>query len=208
MASDVEASYSQRSAEYTENFGTMSTVHPSDMQLVATWAEKIDGPLLDAGCGPGHWTGFLAENGNDACGVDQVAAFIDHARKMHPQVAFEISNVDALKQASDTVGGVLAWYSLIHHEPGSIQLALREFARVLRPGGGLLLGFFIGQEVKPFDHAVARAYWWSAEAISEELRIAGFQVIETHTRTGFRPKPRPHGAILARLATDPSPVSR
>ena len=102
----------------------------------------------------------------------------------------------------------MAWYSLIHHEPGSIQLALREFARVLRPGGGLLLGFFIGQEVKPFDHAVARAYWWSAEAISEELRIAGFQVIETHTRTGFRPKPRPHGAILARLATDPSPVSR
>ncbi len=48
--------------------------------------------------------------------------------------------------ASDSIGGVLAWYSLIHHEPSTIQRALGEFARVLRPGGGLLLGFFVGPE--------------------------------------------------------------
>lgn len=208
MASDVDASYSLRAADYTEHFGSMSTVHPSDVQLVASWAERIDGPLLDAGCGPGHWTSFLVNNGDDACGVDLVAEFIDHARKTYPQVPFEVGDVDALKQASDTMGGVLAWYSLIHHEPARIQLALREFARVLRPEGGLLLGFFIGPDVKSFEHAVAPAYWWSVEALSEELRIAGFQVVETHTRTGFRPRPRPHGAILARLVADPLLLSR
>jgi SAM-dependent methyltransferase len=202
MPADVEASYSHRAAEYTENFGSMTGVHPSDVHLVSAWAEQIDGPLLDAGCGPGHWTGYLAERGSDARGVDQVSSFIDHARKTYPQVPFEVGSIDALPEASGSIGGVLAWYSLTHHEPGTVHRPLAEFARVLRPGGGLLLGFFIGPAAEAFDHAIVTAYRWSAEALSEELRRAGFEVIETHTRTGFRSKPRPHGAILARLVSD------
>ncbi|WP_158252253.1 hypothetical protein [Cryobacterium sp. Y29] len=54
--------------------------------------------------------------------------------------------------------------------------------------------------METFDHAIVKAYPWSAEALGDELRDAGFEVIETHTRTGFHSKPRPHGAILAQLA--------
>jgi SAM-dependent methyltransferase len=93
--------------------------------------------------------------------------------------------------------GVLAWYSLIHHEPTIIRQALDEIARVLRPGGGLLVGFFVGPDVEAFDHAVITAYRWSSEALSNELRAAGFDVTATHTRTGLQSSPRPHGAILA-----------
>ena len=62
------------------------------------------------------------------------------------------------------------------------------------------MGFFVGLVVEPFDHTVVTAYRWSPEALSTELHSAGFEVIETHTRTGRDPKPRPHGAIVARLA--------
>lgn len=202
MASDVSASYSHRAAEYTELFGSMTSVHPSNVELVTTWAGQIDGQLLDAGCGPGHWTAYLADRGNDARGVDRVPSFIDHARKTYPQVPFEVGSVDALADASRSVDGVLAWYSLIHHEPGTIHRPLAEFARVLRPGGRLLIGFFIGPTVEAFDHAVVTAYRWSAESLTAKLRSAGFEVVETHTRTGFRSKPRPHRAILARLVED------
>lgn len=201
MESDVEASYARRAAEYTENFGSVAVAHPSDIALITAWAEQINGPLLDAGCGPGQWAGYLAENGIDARGVDQVPSFIEHARRTYPRVPFEVGNVDALSDASASMGGVLAWYSLIHHEPSTIRLALREFARVLRPGGGLLLGFFVGAAVEAFEHAVITAYQWSTDELADELRHAGFDVLETHTRTGFRPKPRPHGAIIARLTT-------
>jgi SAM-dependent methyltransferase len=201
MTTKVEASYMNRAVEYTEHLGSMTSVHPSDVQLVTSWAAQVDGPLLDAGCGPGHWTGYLAEMGSDARGVDQVPSFIDHANRTFPQVPFLVGNIDALPDTSDSIGGVLAWYSLIHHEPSTIHLALHEFARVLRPGGGLLLGFFVGPKVEAFDHAIVKAYRWSAEALGYELRDAGFEVIETHMRTGPRPTPRPHGAILARLAT-------
>jgi hypothetical protein len=46
---------------------------------------------------------------------------------------------------------------------------------------------------------IATAYRWSPEALADELREAGFDVIEAHTRTGPKTGPRPHGAILARL---------
>ncbi len=199
MASEVSSSYSRRAAEYAERLGSMTTVHPSDAHLVSTWAAGVEGPLLDAGCGPGHWTAYLRECGHDARGVDQVAGFIDRARASHPSAPFGIGNVDALDDPADSYGGVLAWYSLIHHEPDTIRLPLEEFARVLRPGGRLLVGFFVADNVKPFDHAVVTAYQWSSAALGRELIAAGFDLQETHTRTGSAPVPRPHGAILARL---------
>jgi SAM-dependent methyltransferase len=200
MGSDILASYARRADEYAEHLGSMASVHPSDLQLVAAWAEGMRGPILDAGCGPGHWSGHLARRGLDVRGIDLVPSFVEHARTVHTEVPFDVASIDALPHPANSFAGVLAWYSLIHHRPGDIRRALDQFARVLRPGGGLLLGFFTGPAVEEFDHAVATAYRWPPEVLSGELRAAGFEVIETHTRTGARPQPRPHGAILARLS--------
>ena len=205
MPSDVEAAYSDRAAEYVEKLGSISAVHPSDLQLITTWAALVNGPLLDAGCGPGQWTAYLADQGLDVRGIDQVPEFIDRARETYPHAAFELGSFDRLPDiAGGSVGGILAWYSLIHHEPSTIGATLEEFARILRPGGALLVGFFIGPVVEPFEHTVVTAYRWFPEALANELDAAGFEVIETHTRTGYQPKPRPHGAILAQLAPAPS----
>ncbi len=200
MSSDVKAAYSARAAEYVDKLGSVSSLHPSDRALIESWAGDVDGPILDAGCGPGHWTGYLAERGSEARGVDQVPAFIEHARRTYPGVSFEVASFGHLPDATASAGGILAWYSLIHHEPDTVHGVLDEFARILRPGGALLLGFFLGSDVEPFDHTVATAYRWSPEALSTQLSAAGFEVVETHTRTGRARRPRPHGAIVARLA--------
>lgn len=199
MAADVEDSYSSRAAEYTSLLGSMDAVHPSDEHLVTTWAASIGGAVLDAGCGPGHWTAHLAERDVDVRGVDSVAAFIAHARAAHPEVEFSTGDIDALPDPDDSYGGVLAWYSLVHHEPDSIGRPLEEFARILRPGGRLLVGFFLGTTVEPFDHAVVTAYRWPAGLLAHALDAAGFDVVESHARIGADARPRPHGAILAVL---------
>ena len=199
MGTSVEAAYTDRAAEYVEHLGTIASVHPSDVQLVSAWAADVEGPLLDAGCGPGHWTAFLAAQGRDVRGIDAVPAFIDNARRTFPGVPFTTGSIDALDAGPGTVGGVLAWYSLIHHDPGSIRRPLDEFARVLGPGGTLLVGFFLGPVVEAFDHAVVTAWRWPAEALEQELHAAGFDVVETHTRVAASGSPRPHGAVLARL---------
>ena len=190
--------YSLRTKEYAELFGSMAAVHPSDRQLVETWADSVTGPILDAGCGPGQWTNHLAQRGVVACGVDVSSTFIDHARARYSGVSFHVGDINALTAKTASFAGVLSWYSLIHHEPSTIQVPLTEFARVICPGGGLLLGYFHGQTIEKFDHAVIGAYKWPAAALSQELGEAGFYVVEAHTRTGADEKPRSHGAIVAR----------
>ncbi|WP_099084505.1 class I SAM-dependent methyltransferase [Nostoc linckia] len=201
MPSVVGAAYSTRAAEYVEKLGSIATMHPSDLALIKSWAAHVNGPILDAGCGPGHWSAYLSERGNDVRGIDQVPEFIEHARETYPGVPFRLGSFNHLPDAASTVGGIFAWYSLIHHEPSTVRATFDEFARVLQPGGALLVGFFIGPSVEPFDHTVVTAYRWSPKALSIELHAAGFDVIETHTRTGLQPNPRPHGAIVAQLAT-------
>ncbi|MFC9766496.1 class I SAM-dependent methyltransferase [Rhodococcus jostii] len=192
----VRESYSARSQEYTDLFGSVSSTHPSDRALVSSWAATLTGPVVDAGCGPGQWTDFLAEYGLAASGIDLVPEFVERARLQYPDLSFDIGGFETVDAADESLGGVLSWYSLIHHSPQDIQAPLAEFARVIRPGGGLLVGFFEGPTVETFDHAVTTAYRWPVAELGQELVTAGFEVIETHTRTGSGH--RPHGAITAR----------
>ena len=183
MANEASrAAYSRRATEYIELLGSMSSVHPSDLRIVSTWASGVDGDLIDAGCGPGHWTNFLAQRGSTIRGIDQVPEFVGHAGEAFPGVDFAVGNLDSVDAATGSVGGILSWYSLIHYEPRTIQRPLREFSRALRPGGALLVGFFEGTSVEEFAHAVTPAYRWSVDAFSAELDNAGFDVFESHVR--------------------------
>jgi SAM-dependent methyltransferase len=195
MISAVSDEYSRRAVEYVERFASLGAVHPSDRQLVATWADGIEGAVIDAGCGPGHWTNFLSEAGVPAVGVDLVPEFIAYARGTYPGIPFRTGSLDALDVGTGTIGGVLAWYSLIHYEPDTIRTPLLEFSRVLSPDGALLIGFFHGHVVEKFDHAVVPAYQWPVDDLCDELVAAGFNVVETHTRTTTGQ--RSHGAIHA-----------
>ncbi|SNT29339.1 class I SAM-dependent methyltransferase [Rhodococcoides kyotonense] len=192
----VAAAYSSRATEYVDLFGTMESVHPDDHTVVLTWARGLKGPVVDAGCGPGHWTHLLAEQGVEIEGVDLSEQFIEHARRQYPGRGFRVGDISALGVADGSLGGILSWYSTIHYTPDTLREPLTEFARALAPGGGVLLGFFEGPEVESFEHAVITAYRWPAARLAEEVEGAGFEVVETHTRQD--PGTRPHGSLIAR----------
>jgi SAM-dependent methyltransferase len=192
----VAAAYSARALEYVDVCGTIESVHPDDLGLVTSWAEKLTGPVVDAGCGPGHWTCLLASLGVDVEGVDVSETFVEHARRESPELTFRVGDIAALGVDDGSLGGILSWYSTIHHTPGRIAEPLAEFARTIRPGGGLLLGFFEWPELEPFDHAVVTAYRWPVELLCADVAAAGFEIVETHTR--HDPGTRPHGTLIAR----------
>lgn len=206
MTDPTTAAYTDRAAEYTDLLGSVAAMHPSDRQLIESWSGGIRGPILDAGCGPGHWTHHLVERGRSVRGIDLVPWFVDHARTAYPGVRFDIGSIDAIDAADGSLAGVLAWFSTIHHEPDAIGVPLAEFARVLQPGGRLALGVFIGDAVEPFDHAVVRAYRWPIEELERRLDAAGFDVVETHARTTRGE--RPVGAVIAERRPAVVPLSR
>lgn len=191
----VLEAYGAHASEYTARLGAIDDMHELDRRRIERWAKQISGSVVDAGCGPGHWTDMLNKLGVEISGVDLVPEFIASARARFPDVSFQISSLRALDAAAGSLGGLLAWYSLIHLPQKEIPSTLREFARVLRPEGHLLVGFFRGEPGEPFDHAVTRAYYSSLDQMSFMLHDAGFEVDAVETRQDLGS--RPHAAISA-----------
>ena len=199
LGAQVAAAYDARAEEYVDLLGSVEQMATLDRATICSWALSTPGPLLDAGCGPGHWTDVLSRRG-PALGVDGSAALLTSARRRFPRVPFVLGDLGALPLDDGSVAGVLAWFSLIHTPPDLLDAPLAELARVLEPGGSLLLGFFDGEPGEPFDHAVTTAYWWSADALARRLEPHGLVVERSEARQDPGAKRR-QGDLVARLRT-------
>lgn len=191
----VRAAYGRRAGEYIARLGSIDATARADQALIKSWGRGVHGSVLDVGCGPGHWAGFLHQTGVEITGIDPVPAFIDDARARFPDVAFRVGRAEALDAADASVGGILAWYSLIHIDPSQLAAVFGEFARVLRPGGSILVGFFADVDLTRFDHAVTTAYFWPPDMLSAVIEDSGFSVGAMHRRTD--PGARAHGDVTA-----------
>jgi SAM-dependent methyltransferase len=165
---------------YASMFADRLETRPFARAMVDSFAQLVreTGNRLtaDVGCGPGHITALLCDLGLDAFGLDLSPAMIDHARRSHPALRFDEARMESLPIEDSTLGGVLAHYSMIHTPPGELPALLAEQARVLAPGGLLLVAFVATDTPEPvrYDHKVAPAYSWPVEAFTELLAAAGF----------------------------------
>ncbi|GAB2634161.1 class I SAM-dependent methyltransferase [Prescottella soli] len=98
------------------------------------------------------------------------------ARETYRDLRFEVGSMDALDLADGTLGGIVAWYSIVHAPPQDMPSYFAEFRRVLTPGGHLLLAFFEseGAPVTTFDHQVTTAYRWPIDDLAGLAVEAGF----------------------------------
>lgn len=187
--------YGAMAVQYTQRLGSVEAMHGTDRLRIEQWARQVRGPIVDAGCGPGHWTSFLHGRGADIAGIDLVPEFIAGARGSFPGVAFAVASMHNLDRGAGTVSGVLAWYSLIHMPRQELSAVLAEFSRVLSPQGQLLLGFFEGTDGVVFRHAVTDAHYWSVAQMAALLEQAGLSVLDVETRQD--PGHLPHASIAA-----------
>lgn len=191
--------YASRAADYTAFVAGEWHRHQDDLALVRRHLVGLPGPVLDLGCGPGHWTAHLHGLGVDVTGVDVVPEFVAQARATYPGPEFVLADMTELDQPGSGVAGILAWYSTIHLLPGELDGALAGFRRLLAPSGTLVVGFFDSDDgVAAFDHAVHRAYRWPADVLSARLDRAGLVEVERSTRRTPERPDRVHAAIAAR----------
>lgn len=147
---DTRTSYDTVAVSYAEQLRDALDDQPYLRSALALFAELVladgGGPVADVGCGPGQVTGHLRALGVDAFGIDLSPEMIELARAAWPGVRFEVGSMTELSLADGSVAGLLAFWSLIHIPDDALPGVLAEFARVLRPGAPLLLGFHHGEE--------------------------------------------------------------
>jgi len=195
----IRRRYTEVSDIYTRMFGAVAHVDPDDLQFLERNFSRCDGTILDAGCGPGHLTGYLTDLGLKATGIDLVPAFIETAQANWPEVEFGVGSMCPLDLPAGSLGGILAWYSLIHYEPDAVGDVLCNFRSALSDNGTLVVGFFDGDDLETFDHKVTTAYRWPVDEMSKMLSAAGFVEVDRLQRPGTN-LVRPHAALAARQA--------
>jgi SAM-dependent methyltransferase len=94
--------------------------------------------VLDAGCGPGENTAWLSNEGADVTAIDASATMVALAAgRAGPGVRIFVADLDEeLPLPDGTFNIVLS--SLTLHYLRSWEIVLREFRRVLEPGGRLV----------------------------------------------------------------------
>jgi len=203
----TRAAYDTVTADYARMIRDSLADSPADRAVLGLFAELVDGPVADIGCGPGRITAHLASLGVDAAGVDLSPAMVHLARNAYPGLRFDVASMTALPLADASLGGLLAWYSLIHVPPRQHPAVLTEFARVLRHGGRLVLAFQVGDERRHITQAYGHdgldldAYRLDPAQVSAALAAAGLPAHATLVRQPEGPEKTPQAYILARKTT-------
>lgn len=120
-----------------------ATTERRERRLILELVGDVRGrKVLDVGCGDGELTIELSRRGAIATGIDASAAMIeaatDRAKQCGADVAFHLARAERLPFADEQFDVVTAITILCFVEDAAP--VFREMARVLRPGGRLVIG--------------------------------------------------------------------
>ena len=190
---------------------------PACLSLLGDVAGKR---VLDAACGPGLYAADLIRRGADVTGFDQSPRMVEICRERAGQGEFRVHDLtDPISWLPDGSVDLVLCALAIEYVNDRVA-ALREFRRVLRPGGALVLsrqhptGDWLRHGGSYFDVRLIHETWskgwqvhyWLAplETTCEEIFQAGFLIERL-----LEPRPVPEAAALdpedyERLAREPS----
>jgi len=148
------------------------------------------GRILDAGCGFGEWVAYLRSKGYRAFGCDYSSELIRRLRETYPDTEWVQTDIRNMQIEEASVDAIISWGVIEHDEAGPAS-ALREFHRILRPGGHAIV-------TVPINTPLARAsaqylerrsggeqtffqYLMSTAELEEHGRNAGFEVSASGT---------------------------
>ncbi|MFY8208808.1 MAG: class I SAM-dependent methyltransferase, partial [Caulobacter sp.] len=108
-----------------------------DAPMIARLRRLEGGKALDVGCGEGRFCRILRAEGFDPTGLDPTAELLEAARARDPQGAYVDGRAEELGFADASFDLVVSCLSLI--DIAAADRAIAEMARVLKPGGTLLV---------------------------------------------------------------------
>ena len=149
-------------------------------------AQCPGGTALDAACGTGRHAEYLASQGHSVTGLDASPAMLEVARSKIPSARFEVADLSSIPLPNEAVDLAVCSLALTHCQ--ELGTPIKELARVLRPGGTLVIS-----DAHPFlvilsGHAsysssnteigFIRNYVHHASAYIAAFREAGLEIVQ------------------------------
>jgi ubiquinone/menaquinone biosynthesis C-methylase UbiE len=117
----------------------VETVHPSALFIQSRLKDPADKSLVDVGCGGGQdFADYLKLGFVDARGVEPSKVMADAARKLVGDETLIVSGTWTKLPFPDASKDYIVGRASLHYEE-DIDAAYREVARVLKPGGTLVI---------------------------------------------------------------------
>src|SRR4051794_3483549 len=190
----IQESYDCVADEYARHIFSELQNKPLDRELLTRFAARVQskGEICDMGCGPGHVARFLHDQGASVFGLDLSSRMLEEARRLNPDISFRQGNMLELDLPDASLAGITAFYAIVNLPKASLPQVFREMARVLRPGGLLLLAHHIGDEILHRDEWLNRPvsmdfHFLQPLATQRDLEAAGFTVEEVIEREPYAP---------------------
>jgi ubiquinone/menaquinone biosynthesis C-methylase UbiE len=156
----------------------------SDADLLADLRASLpsDPRVLDVGCGDGART--LANLPAGSVGLDISRRGLELARETVSGARLIQADMTALPVTTSSVDAVTAYHAVFHVPRARHPGVYREFARVLRPGGTVLLTLPSGRFETVREGWMGGRMFFSSpgrERTLDALRAAGFGAVRTET---------------------------
>lgn len=159
------------------------------------------GSILDAGCGPGNNARGMLAKGFRVTGIDLSEEFLKIARELIPQGEFHLMDMRRMSFPDATFDSLYSAYSFLHLRNTDTTPTLREYARVLRPGGALFLATKtgVGETFLPEPLANNQPLFlnlvdpeWLATAVAD----AGFTILDRIQKQPTTPSEIPNEKVI------------
>jgi len=171
-----------RTGCFTKNTRLISdAVTEADRQIITRLSPEKGAKVLDIGCGTGYATRLIAEKyGCHASGIDVATHRINRACEIAqdtPHLTFQQADLSALPYKPQTFDSALAREVLSYSQ--DVPAALAECARVLKPGGRLVITELTAKQQGKSDtlmKAIGARSLLSINEWEDALSTAGFDV--------------------------------
>ena len=148
--------------------------------------------ILDAGCGPGHYSSVLHERGFRVTGIDGSEEMLAIARVSSPGVEFTSADLTQRLPLPDAIFDYVVCIEVLRYLP-DVTPVLAELARTLRPGGTCLItamplfnvngywfvnraaGLLGTKTISPL-----RQFFTTSPELRRQFRRAGFTSVSVH----------------------------
>ena len=125
-------------------------------------AKTISGKVLELGCGWGRGVEKLIANCDHYTGLDKFTDLVDSLQAKYPTHSFKTADLPYLTEYQDNSFDYIVTFQVIEHIQNDHKF-LEEAARVLKPGGKLML------TTVNRDYSLSRNPWHVREYNTDEL---------------------------------------